>query len=100
MPPDFSDTSLILEARTELLEANVAEEAVLLDPEAGVYYGVNSVGATVWEVLQEPASIGELRDAVVEEYGISREACERDLAVFLEELAAQDLIEVHDDATA
>jgi hypothetical protein len=58
---------------------------------------LDAVGARIWELIQDPRTVNEIRDALLEEYDVEMERCERDLLAFLDQLAAETLIEVRDD---
>ncbi|MBW4612042.1 MAG: lasso peptide biosynthesis PqqD family chaperone [Desmonostoc vinosum HA7617-LM4] len=75
-------------------------EAVILDIKSGVYYGLNQVGASIWNLIQTPKTVAEIRDALLNEYDVDAKACEADILVLLEELATKGLIEIKDEAAA
>jgi hypothetical protein len=76
--------------------ADVGGEAVILSLRNGVYYGLDPVGARIWSLIEEPRSVREIRDALLEEYDVDSEQCEASVVRLLEELASNDLIEVED----
>lgn len=78
------------------VSANLAGEAVILDPDSGMYYGLNEVGARVWELIQDPKTVDEIRDALLTEYEVEPERCERDLFALLQNLADKGLVEIDD----
>lgn len=82
------------------VSADLAGEAVILNLKSGVYYGLNEVGARIWELIQEPRTVAAIRDTLLEEYEIDRDGCDRDLLALLQELATAELIEVNHEATA
>ncbi|MBZ5696732.1 MAG: PqqD family peptide modification chaperone [Acidobacteriia bacterium] len=84
----------IVIASPEQVSCPLGEEAAILNLKNTVYYGLNPVGARVWSLLQQPRSIGELRDALLDEYDVETERCERDLLDLLENLRAEGLIQV------
>lgn len=88
----FSTSSIVVAAK-EQIHCNLAEEAVVLGLRAGVYYGLNSVAARIWNLVQEPKTVQELRDVIVAEYDVDPDRCERDLLGLLRDLATRDLIE-------
>ena len=94
----FSGRSTIV-ATKELVSCNVAEEAVVLNLKVGAYYSLNSVGARIWNLIQAPRTMHEIRDAIVHEYNVDPDRCERDLQVLLRDLTAQGLVEVQDETT-
>jgi hypothetical protein len=72
----------------------LGDEAAILNLNNSVYYGVNPVGARVWNLLQQPRSVQELRDALLGEYEVEADRCERDLLDLLEKMRSEGLIEV------
>jgi Coenzyme PQQ synthesis protein D (PqqD) len=72
----------------------LGDEAAILNLKNSVYYGMNPVGATVWNLLKQPKTVAEIRDAIVEEYEVEEERCEQDLFALLEEMRSEGLIEV------
>jgi hypothetical protein len=74
------------------MEAELGDELVALDPEAGECFGFNSVAASVWRQLEQPRSFEQLREALLSEYEVPSGECERELAGLLDELAAKGLV--------
>src|SRR5437879_4460879 len=72
---------------------DLGDEVAILHLGSGLYYGLNSVGARVWALLQEPRSVQDLAAAIQREYEVNQLRCETDLASFLSALAAAALIE-------
>lgn len=58
------------------------------------YYSLDGVGAFVWDLLQEPSRVSDLREAIYEEYEVGRAQCEGDLLALLEKLALNQLIDI------
>ena len=83
-------------ATTEQVSCELSGEAVILNLKDSVYYGLNEVGAVVWSLIQQPRRVAEVRDAVVAEYAVEPEVCERDVIGLLERLAERGLVEVVD----
>lgn len=84
----------IVMAVPEQVSCPLGEESAILNLKNTVYYGLNPVGARVWNLLQKPRSIGELRDALVDEYDVEAAQCERDLFELLEKMRVEGLIQV------
>lgn len=84
----------IIKAADELVVADLAGEAVILNMRNGVYYSLDNVGALVWSLLQQPATIASLCAAVVRQYDVAPAQCEQDLYQLIAQLAAEQLIEV------
>ena len=96
---EFGDEQVV--TRTdESLSATLDGEAVLLQPEAGMYYGMNEVATVLWERLEEPATIADLRAEMRSEFDVEAAVADRDLRAFLADVEAADLLEVHDPSDA
>lgn len=72
----------------------VGEEMVLLDFERGIYYGLNPVGARVWEFLAEGKSTDEIVDLLTEEFDVERTDAKNDVEALMDDLAANGLVSV------
>lgn len=70
----------------------VGEEMVLLDVERGVYYGLDPVGARMWELACAGIGRDEALDRLLDEYDTTRETLARDFDRLLGELRAKGLI--------
>jgi Coenzyme PQQ synthesis protein D (PqqD) len=84
----------IVTATTEQVSCPLGEEAAILNLKNTVYYGLDSVGSRIWSLLQQPRSVSELRDVLVDEYDVEAERCERDLLDLLEKMRVEGLIQV------
>jgi len=76
----------------DLMEAELGDELVALDPNAGECFGFNSVATSVWRELAEPKSFEQLRDVLLEEYEVSGEQCTSELEELLDDLSAKGLV--------
>jgi len=94
----LSGRSTVVAAKDQV-SCNLASEVVVLDLKAGVYYGLNSLGARIWNLIQEPKTVGEIRDVILDEFDVDPDRCQRDLVALLSDLASRKLIKVAD-ATA
>jgi hypothetical protein len=87
-------TSSIVVAAKEQVSCPLGEEAAVLNLKNSVYYGLDSVGARVWTLLQQPRSVSELRDTLLSEYDVEARRCEQDLLALLETMRNEGLIEI------
>ncbi len=95
----FSAGSIIRAAKDQV-SCNLAGESAILNIKSGVYYGLDSVGARIWELVQQPRSVNEVRETLLKEYDVEPQRCETDLLALLERLLAEGLIEVQDGPAA
>jgi hypothetical protein len=79
------------------VSCDLSWESAILNLKAGVYYGLNEVGTRVWNLIQEPRRVSDLRDAILEEYEVEPHRCEADIMVLLQDLLDNGLIEVRNE---
>ena len=84
----------IVVATSQQVSCSLGEESAILNMKNSVYYGLNEVGTRVWNLLGEPRSVGQLRDALMDEYDVEESLCEKDLFALLERLQNEGLIDV------
>lgn len=70
----------------------VGEEIVLLHLETGIYYGLDPVGARVWELLVLSGTLQNVLEVLETEYEVDAGTLERDVTRLLEELLTQGLV--------
>jgi len=78
----------------ELLEAEVDGELVGLNVVTGTCYGFNGTATAVWRRLDQPKSVSELRDSLIEEFEVEPDVCERELRELLDQLEKDGLVEL------
>ena len=84
----------VVAAAQDQVFSDLGGEVAILNLKNGVYYGLDEIGARIWSLIQEPAVVGDVRDALLEEYEVEPERCEQDLLTLLEELLAEGLVEL------
>jgi len=82
----------VIVASDSVLSTALADEVVLLDPQEGMYYSLNEVGARIWELIQEPASMEAICARIVEEFEVEAEACAQDTTRLIGELTSRGLV--------
>lgn len=86
-----------LEARWRISEqaiANaVADETVILHLGNGTYFGLDPIGAQMWEAIKAGEPPVAICAAVLEQYDVDPQQLAEDLRTLLAELASNDLVE-------
>lgn len=95
----ISATATIVVSKDQV-SCDLAGEAAILNLKNSVYYGLDPVGARIWNLIQTPTTVAAVRDAIVQEYEVEAERCERDLLDLLQKLASEGLIDVKDETAA
>jgi hypothetical protein len=73
--------------------ARYADATVLLDAEQGRYYTLNEVAGRIWELLVAREPLMEVLRVLRDEYEVTAEALEADVAAQLDRLLEAALIE-------
>jgi hypothetical protein len=84
----------IVVAAGDQLSTSVDGQVIIAGLRKGNYYGLDSVGARVWQLVQTPIAAGEIGRLIAEEYHVAPGRCEADLLELLGAMARQGLIEV------
>ena len=92
----ISERSTVVVTKDQV-SADLSGEAAILNLKTSTYFGLNTVGASIWKLIQEPKKVTEIRDAIIEEYDVEPDRCKHDVLELLQELSTHGLIEVVDD---
>jgi hypothetical protein len=84
----------IVAASPAQVSCALEDELAILHLRAGRYYGLDPVGARVWQLIAAPRSLRTVRDALVAEYDVDAARCEADLLALVRDLAAAGLVEI------
>jgi hypothetical protein len=84
----------VIVRRPEPLTAPVDAELVMLDTRKSLYFGLDRVGRRIWDLLEEPRSIGALCATLEGEFEVAPERCRADVLAFVEQMREADLVEV------
>ena len=76
----------------QVMARQVGDETVILDLASGTYFGLDPVGARVWQLMGEGKALSEICDTMLDEYDVTRDALERDVIELARGLDAQGLI--------
>ncbi|MDO9606012.1 PqqD family protein [Hydrogenophaga sp.] len=87
----LSDTVTI---PSQVMARTVGDETVILDLASGTYYGLDPVGARIWQLMTEGLGLAQVCDAMRDEYEVSREDIERDVLALVQALLDKQLVVV------
>jgi hypothetical protein len=84
----------VIVAAPEQVSCDLAGEAAILNLKSGVYFGLNPIGARIWELIQEPKAAKDIVHVLLEEYDVDPQRCESDVLQLLHDLSQHELIQV------
>ncbi|HUQ50563.1 MAG TPA: PqqD family protein [Terriglobales bacterium] len=80
------------------VSSEVSGEIIILHVKDGMYFGLDDVGAVVWQAIQKPRRVDEIVNTMLEQFEVDREKCEADLCALLEQMVAAKLVSVENEA--
>jgi hypothetical protein len=89
----FIETAVV-SIGTEQLSSRLGDDLVILNLKSGRYYGLNPVGARVWELAEKRSSAASIRDSIVNEFAVDPATAESDLADLLGQMESEGLIQL------
>ena len=78
----------------QAMARTVGDETVILDLASGTYFGLDPVGARMWQLMTDGQTLATICDTLLDEYEVTRETLEVDILRLTEELRAKDLVSV------
>jgi hypothetical protein len=66
-------------------------EAVILNLESGIYFGLDHVGTRIWQLIREHGALQKVFETMCDEYDVGSDTLERDLLQLVDELCAKRL---------
>jgi hypothetical protein len=86
--------STIILVSKNCLCCELSGEMVILSAETGTYFGLDRMGVFIWNLIQEPATLASIRDAVMNRFEVDQKQCEEDLKDFVRDLLEHGLAEI------
>ena len=69
-----------------------ADELALLDAARGKYFGLNSPGSRIWELLETPRTIGDLCETLIVEFAVDPAECAQDTRELIAEMVEATIV--------
>jgi hypothetical protein len=77
----------------DALFATLSDGAVVLDIQTRKYFSLNETGARIWALIREGRDTGEIISVLLDEYDVTSQSAEEAVALLVESLAGEKLIE-------
>lgn len=87
------DPTTVVSSTKHVYARDFDGELVLLDLAKGSYYGLDALGARVWNALMVGRTVADIVAEVAPEYEVERDVLERDLVDLVRDLAEKGLVE-------
>ncbi|MCR4318908.1 MAG: lasso peptide biosynthesis PqqD family chaperone [Candidatus Brocadiaceae bacterium] len=84
---------------SDQVSTDLGGEVVILGLQSQEYFGLEDVGVRIWEIIQEPKTVKEILDTLLNDYDVEPKRCESDLLAVLQEMTDEGLIEIKNETT-
>lgn len=83
-----------LQASPDWIFAEVDSEVVLMHAESGEYMAIVGAGVTIWQFLQDNASVSDICARLIEEYDIDPDQCRSSTVAFVQQLLSENMVSI------
>ncbi len=80
----------------DVVSCDLDGEAAILNIEDGVYYGLDPIGAKIWNLIQKPCLLNDVVETIWQEYEVDKEQCKQDILELMEELINNGLVKINE----
>ncbi len=77
-----------------LPSACIGDEIAFMSIKNSKYYGLDSVGTRIWNMIDKPKKICEMVDELLTEYDVERTICEDNVLELMDKLLEEELIHI------
>jgi len=85
-----------IQASSRIYGSEISDEAVFLEPDIGMYYGLNKSGSAIWKYLKQPITISELCQILTDKYDTDSVDLESMIMEFIQEILSAKIIKIVD----
>lgn len=86
------DLAATVKVCSEVMAREVGDEIVLLHLASGTYFGLDPVGARMWQLIGDGNSVGAIYETLLDEYEVAPSELMQDMSRMLDELQARALV--------
>ena len=76
-----------------VVDAEVGDQVVALDVEAGVYHHLNGTGAAIWNELKQPRTLDDVSQALRARFSAAPGILEKEVQSFIDELIGKGILQ-------
>ncbi len=80
----------------DVVSCDLDGEAAILNIKDGIYYGLDPIGAKIWNLIQKPNTINRIIQVIIEEYDVKTEECQIDIFELIEQLLDNGLVKINE----
>ena len=82
----------IISRNPEIIHSLMDKEVVMMSGDQGLFFGIDTIGARIWNMLETPAKVEDLIEKLVADYDVEHSVCQNDTLQFLNEMLVKKVI--------
>lgn len=86
------DPQTVVSRNPAILFNDFDDGIMMMDIDSGHYFDIDSIGARIWTLLEQPSSLEAICATLAEEYEVDAATCQAQTSEFLSDLVAKGLI--------
>jgi hypothetical protein len=88
------DDRLTITRNDQLMSAPVDDDLVFLNPATNSYVALDAIGRRIWDLLQQPSTLGDLISTVTATFDGDRGTIAEEVRAFVRELETEGMVRV------
>src|SRR5262245_40705478 len=93
-PPHKLTPDCTVQRDASVIAAEVENDLVMVSIANGFYYGISDIARDIWETIEHSKKVSDIIDQLVATYDVDRAVCEEQTLSFLDDLLAENLLQV------
>lgn len=94
IPVQISADTIISRNESKFLSNSLGDEIVMMNLDSGDYWGINSVGSDIWNLLEQPIAVSDLVKKIRTIYDVDEDQCLAEVNLFLTKMMERDMLVV------
>lgn len=90
--PSTFNVAEVYQRHPDIVFSEIDNETVMMDKNFEQYFGLESIGTEVWQLLETPTSVEKMAAQLCEKYDVSVADCQADLCVLMIDFLAHEMI--------
>lgn len=82
----------VISRNPEIIHSAMDGEVVMMSVDQGLFFGIDIIGAHIWNLLETPEKVEDLIEKLVAFYDVERSICERDTLLFLNDMLMKKVV--------
>ena len=82
----------VISRNPEIIHSAMDGEVVMMSVDQGLFFGIDTIGTHIWNLLETPVKVEELIEKLMSRYKVEKADCENDTLLFLNDMLLKKVI--------